>query len=231
MQRLENMRLRVEKACDLAGRDPSTVTVLAVGKKHPAALIRALFERGQCAFGENQLQEARQKQLQLADLDISWHFIGHIQSNKTRDLAGHFDWVQSVDRLKVLKLLSAQRPAALPDLNICLQVNIDAEPQKSGLLPEDLPEMAHLAAEMPGLAFRGLMAIPKASTDQKQVRNSFRRLRTLYDGLCAEGYRLDTLSMGMSADLETAIAQGSTMIRIGTGLFGPRPLKREEAEQ
>ncbi len=136
MQRLENMRMRVEKACVLAGRDPSAVTVLAVGKKHPAALIRVLFEQGQCAFGENQLREARQKQLQLADLDIRWHFIGHIQSNKTRDLAGYFDWVQSVDRLKVLKMLSAQRPAALPALNICLQVNIDREPQKSGLLPE-----------------------------------------------------------------------------------------------
>ena len=231
MQRLESMRLRVQKACVLAGRDPSELTVLAVGKKHPAALIRALFEQGQCAFGENQLQEARQKQLQLADLDIRWHFIGHIQSNKSRDLAGHFDWVQSVDRPKVLKLLSAQRPATLPALNICLQVNIDREPQKSGILPENLPEMARLAAEMPGIVLRGLMAIPKASTDEKETGNSFHRVRMLYDGLCAEGYRLDTLSMGMSADLETAIAQGSTMIRIGTDLFGPRPLKPKEAER
>ena len=139
MQRLENIRMRVQKACVLAGRDPSTVTVLAVGKKHPATMIRTLFKQGQRAFGENQLQEARQKQLQLADLDINWHYIGQVQSNKTRDLARHFDWVQSVDRIKVLKLLSAQRPPALPALNICLQVNIDREPQKSGLLPKDLP--------------------------------------------------------------------------------------------
>ena len=231
MQRLENMRMRVQKACVLAGRDPSTVTVLAVGKKHPATMIRALFKQGQREFGENQLQEARQKQLQLADLDINWHYIGQVQSNKTRDLARYFDWVQSVDRIKVLKLLSAQRPPALPALNICLQVNIDREPQKSGLLAEDLPEMAQMTTEMPGIALRGLMAIPKANTGERETASSFRRVRLLYDGLRAQGYRLDTLSMGMSADLETAIAHGSTLIRIGTDLFGPRPMKREEATE
>ncbi len=231
MQRLEKIRMRVQKACVLAGRDPSAVTVLAVGKKHPETLIRALFEQGQRAFGENQLQEARRKQLQLADLDINWHFVGQVQSNKTRDLARHFDWVQSVDRIKVLKLLSAQRPPALPALNICLQVNIDREPQKSGLLPEDLPEMAQMTTEMPGIALRGLMAIPKANTGDRETARSFHRVRMLYDGLCAQGYRLDTLSMGMSADLETAIAHGSTLIRIGTDLFGPRPMKREEATE
>ena len=211
------------KACKMADRDPSEVSVLAVGKKHPAALIQNLYQHGQRAFGENQLQEARQKQLELADLDIIWHFIGHVQSNKTQALAEHFDWVQSVDRAKILKGLSAKRPANIPALNICLQVNIDREPQKSGLLEEELAEMAQMAMDQPGIALRGLMAIPRASPDPGETIDSFRRVKALYDDLRDQGYPLDTLSMGMSSDLEAAIAQGSTMVRVGTVLFGPRP--------
>jgi pyridoxal phosphate enzyme (YggS family) len=223
MQRLENLRLRIKNACDRVGRDPLGITVLAVGKKHPVTSIRDLYEQGQRAFGENQLQEARQKQHQLADLDIDWHFIGHVQSNKTRQLAQYFDWVQSVDRIKILKRLSEQRPTSMPALNICLQINIDREPQKSGLLPEELQEIARLAANLPGISLRGLMAIPKPAKDAQEASASFRRVKALYEDLRALGYTLDTLSMGMSADLETAIAEGSTMVRVGTDLFGPRP--------
>lgn len=197
--------------------------MLAVGKKHPARMIRELYGQGQRAFGENLLQEALEKQRQLADLKIEWHYIGHIQSNKTRPLAEHFDWVQSVDREKVLNRLSAQRPESHPPLNICLQVNIDREQQKSGVLPEGLPGLARRALDLPGIALRGLMAIPRPSSDPVVCRESFRRVRALYEDLCELGCNLDTLSMGMSADLEHAIAEGSTMIRVGTDLFGPRP--------
>ena len=223
MQGLENLRLRLKKACELADRNVSEVILLAVGKKHPASSIRKLHLEGQTAFGENVLQEARDKQLELTDLGIEWHFIGRVQSNKTRALAEHFDWVQSVDRLKVLDRLSRYRPKSAPELNICLQVNIDEEPQKSGLLPAQLEPIAEIAAKLPGINFRGLMAIPRASEDRESTRDSFRRVKALYDKLREEGYKLDTLSMGMSSDLEIAIAQGSTMVRVGTDLFGPRP--------
>jgi len=225
MQGLENLSLRVRIACEKAGRNPSEVTVLAVGKKHPAARIRGLYEQGQFDFGENQLQEARLKQLELADLDINWYFIGHLQSNKTLAIAEHFDWVQSVDRVKILNRLSAQRPRPLAPINICLQVNIDMEPQKSGLLPEQVFELAQLAVGLRGIQLRGLMAIPRASNDPGEVNDSFRRVKVLYDELRTEGFILDTLSMGMSSDLESAIAHGSTMVRVGTDLFGPRPKK------
>ena len=222
MQGLENLRLRLKKACDSAGREAANVRILAVGKKHPAASIRELYRSGQVAFGENQLQEARDKQRELADLGIEWHYIGHIQSNKTRAIAEHFDWVQSVDRMKVLKRLSSQRPGAYPALNICLQVNIEQEPQKSGLLPEQLDALAEAASGLPGIRLRGLMAIPRASDDLLELGDSFRRVREQYELLCGKGYELDTLSMGMSSDLEIAIAEGSTMVRVGTDLFGPR---------
>jgi pyridoxal phosphate enzyme (YggS family) len=223
MQRLEKLRLRLEKACESAGRDASGVRILAVGKKHPSASIRELYAQGQRAFGENMLQEALDKQRQLQDLAIEWHFIGHIQSNKTRQLAERFPWVQTVDREKVLNRLSGQRPEDLPPLNICLEVNIDREPQKSGVLPEDLPALARLAMDAPRIRLRGLMAIPRHSEDPAEQRDSFRRVKALYDDLCALGCELDTLSMGMSADLEQAVAEGSTMVRVGTDLFGPRP--------
>ena len=228
MQGLENLRLRLQKACELADRKVSEVRLLAVGKKHPATSIRSLFERGQSAFGENLLQEARQKQLDLADLDIEWHYIGHIQSNKTRSIAEHFDWVQSVDRGKILSRLSTQRPATANPLNVCLQVNIDREVQKSGLLPEQLENVARKTRDLPGIRLRGLMALPKATSDQREAKDSFRRVKVLYDRLCDQGFDLDTLSMGMSSDLELAVAQGSTMVRIGTDLFGPRPKTEED---
>ena len=195
MQGLENVRLRIAKACKNAGRE----------------------------FGENQLQEALSKQAELADLDIEWHFIGSIQSNKTRDIAARFDWVQSVDRVKILKRLSAQRPEKLEPINICLQVNIDAEPQKSGLLPDEVEEVAMLADSLPGIRLRGLMTIPRATDDAKQAADSFHRTRVLYDELRRSHPTMDTLSMGMSSDLEIAIAEGSTMVRVGSDLFGPRP--------
>jgi pyridoxal phosphate enzyme (YggS family) len=223
MQGLENLRLRLRKACEIVGRNPADIRLLAVGKKHPALSIRKLFGQGQVEFGENQLQEARQKQQDLADLPIQWHFIGHLQSNKAQQVAEHFDWVQSVDRLKILNLLSAHRPASLEPLNICLQVNIDRESQKSGLLPEQVVELAELTKTSSGIQLRGLMAIPKASSDPAEVSDSFRRVFDLYADLRNRGFALDTLSMGMSSDLESAIAQGSTMVRIGTDLFGPRP--------
>ena len=223
MQGLENLRLRLRNACEMADRKTSEVKVIAVGKKHPAVRIRELYQQGQRQFGENLLQEARQKQLELTDLEIEWHFIGHLQSNKTLQVAENFDWVQSVDRAKVLNKLSTQRPPALAALNICLQVNIDREAQKSGLLPDQVEELAQLANRLPGVKLRGLMAIPRASSDLKEVSNSFQRVSELYEGLRSRGYDLDTLSMGMSSDLESAVAQGSTMVRIGTDLFGPRP--------
>ena len=213
MQGHENLSLRLRIACELVDRNPSEVRLLAVGKRHPALSIRQLFEQGQVEFGENQLQEARQKQRELADLRIQWHFIGHLQSNKAQKVSEHFDWVQSVERLKVLNLLSAHRPASLQPLNICLQVNIDREIQKSGLMPDQVAELAQIADTLPGIKLRGLMAIPKASSDPAELTDSFRRVYNLYADLCSRGFALDTLSMGMSSDLETAIAQGSTMVR------------------
>lgn len=222
MQGLENVRLRLEKACNDAGRPPGSVALLAVGKKHPAQALRAIHAQGQRHFGENEVQEAIKKQSDLADLDITWHFIGNIQSNKTRVISTHFHWVQSVDREKILRRLSSQRPADAAPLNVCLQVNIDAEPQKGGLAPDELKDLARLAQALPGIRLRGLMCIPKVTENEDATRDSFRRTRALYDDLREQGVGLDTLSMGMSGDLELAVLEGSTMVRIGTDIFGPR---------
>ena len=222
-QRWSEVQNRIASACRAAGRAPGSVQLLAVGKQHPAEAIRQLHALGQRAFGENRVDEALSKQAALADLDIEWHFIGAVQSNKTRDLAGHFDWVQSVDREKILRRLSEQRPAELGELNICLQLNIDDEPQKAGLPPADLEAMAELAEQLPGLRLRGLMCIPEAGASEAHTRASFARMRGLFTQLRAQGHPLDTLSMGMSGDLELAVAEGSTMLRVGTDLFGPRP--------
>jgi len=219
---LQKICSRVELACNKAGRNPAEVFILAVSKGHPAARIGELYDFGQRAFGENYVQEALAKQEQLQALDIEWHFLGPLQSNKTREVAHHFDWVQSADRKKILKRLSEQRPAGLPELNVCIQVNIDREVQKSGVMSEDLEEMARYAANMKNLRLRGLMAIPRQSGGGHTTADSYRRLRRLFDGLVARGIPLDTLSMGMSADFETAISEGSTLVRIGTDLFGPR---------
>ncbi len=223
LDRLDRVRARIAAACLAAGRDPAGVRLLAVSKKQPAELIRRFFEAGQPAFGENRLQEAMVKQDQLAGLEIEWHFIGPVQSNKTRELAERFQWVQSVDREKTLRRLSDHRPSDLPPLNICLQVNIDREPQKAGLDPNDVQALAQQARGLPGVRLRGLMAIPRFTDDKASIRDSFQRMRILYDALKESDQSLDTLSLGMSGDLELAVEEGSTLVRVGTDLLGPRP--------
>jgi pyridoxal phosphate enzyme (YggS family) len=220
--KLNKVRTRMATTSEFAGRNPGSVSLLAVSKRHSANSIRTLFIAGQKDFGENYVQEALKKQQKLSDLGIVWHFIGPLQSNKTRDVAQHFDWVHSVDRAKILRRLSEQRPENLPPLNICLQVNIDDEAQKSGARVGDIPALARLANDLPGLKLRGLMAIPSQTTMDQTGSNSFDRMKQLFEDLKSAGIELDTLSMGMSADLEPAIAAGSTLVRIGTDLFGPR---------
>jgi len=221
----EKLRLvsqRIEKACIAAGRQPSEVALLAVSKWHPAEKIIELNRLGVISFGENQLQEAMQKQQELTNLDLQWHFIGTVQSNKTRAIAENFQWVQSVDRQKILQRLSSQRPPGMAPINVCLQVNIDLEPQKSGATPEEILQLAAFAADLDNIRLRGLMAIPRFTTDAKQQHQSFHKVKKLFEKLNKEGHELDTLSMGMSSDLESAILEGSTMVRIGTDLFGKR---------
>jgi pyridoxal phosphate enzyme (YggS family) len=222
-ENLESIRTRVESACRTAERSPAEVRILAVSKRHSADRIRALHELGQEAFGENYVQEAVAKVKELQDLEIEWHYIGPLQSNKTREAAAHFDWVQSADREKILRRLSGQRPEQLAPLNICIQVNIDREPQKAGVLPEDTEALAKLCRELPGLKLRGLMCIPRIASDEHDPADSYRRTKELFDHLRHSGLEIDTLSMGMSADLEAAILHGSTMVRVGTDLLGPRP--------
>jgi pyridoxal phosphate enzyme (YggS family) len=219
---LQNVRSRVDRACKIAHREASEVVILAVSKRHPAERIKDLYRLGQRAFGENYVQEARTKQSLLHDLDIEWHFIGPLQSNKTGVVAQNFHWVQSADRMKILTRLSAQRPPELPALNICIQVNIDREKQKGGVMPEHLMEMAHSVQGLDHLNLRGLMAIPKPATAEHDSIESYRRMRELFNTLLASGLDLDTLSMGMSGDLETAIMEGSSMVRVGTDLLGAR---------
>lgn len=223
-ENLDNVSSRLTAACEAAGRVTDSVRLLAVSKRHPADKIQFLYEHGLRAFGENIVAEATEKRQALKNLDIEWHFIGPIQSNKTREIAATFAWVQSVDRIKILRRLSDQRPASLPPLNICLQVNIDGETQKAGCAPENTMELAESADALPNIRLRGLMAIPRYKTDLGGTDPvSFQKLKALYDECQAAGFQLDTLSMGMSADLEQAIASGSTMVRIGTDIFGKRP--------
>jgi pyridoxal phosphate enzyme (YggS family) len=210
---------RAETAC---GRPPGSTRLLAVSKTQPTGAIRRLAELGQHAFAESYLQEALGKIATLRDLDLEWHYIGRVQSNKTREIALHFRWVHSVDRLKVAERLSAQRPETLGPLNICIQVNVGGEATKGGVDPTELPALAMAIASLPSLRLRGLMAIPPASDDTAAQRRHFAALREARDGLDRRGLKLDTLSMGMSGDLESAIAEGATMVRIGTALFGPR---------
>jgi pyridoxal phosphate enzyme (YggS family) len=220
--RLKSVLHRIEKACASAGRQTGEVSLLAVSKWHPAARVRLFCSLGVRSFGENQLQEALGKQQELTDLDIEWHFIGTIQSNKTRAIAENFQWVQSVDRQKILQRLAAQRPVQSKPLNICLQVNIDLEPQKGGAAPGEVLRLAELARDLDNIRLRGLMAIPRLTSNVEEQRQRFRKIRSLFEMLKNEGHDIDTLSMGMSADLEPAIAEGSTMVRIGTDLFGAR---------
>jgi len=217
---------RIREAAQAAGRDPATVGLLAVSKTQPAATIRQAHSAGLIDFGENYLQEALEKQAELADLALVWHFIGPIQSNKTRAIAEHFDWVHSVDRLKIAQRLSDQRPTELPPLNVCLQVNVSGEASKSGCAPEDVPELARAIAALPNLRLRGLMAIPEPTDDIAEQHAAFARVRRLQHELDTE---LDTLSMGMSQDLEAAITEGATWVRIGTALFGARAYPAQAA--
>lgn len=218
-ENIAKVRERIREAEQACGRPSGGVALLAVSKTKPAAAIREAHAAGLVDFGENYLQEALGKQAELADLALTWHFIGPIQSNKTRPIAEHFHWVHSVDRLKVAERLSAQRPAQLPPLNVCLQVNVSGEASKSGCAPEELPALAAAVAALPNLKLRGLMAIPEPTEDVAAQRAAFARLREL---LTALNLGLDTLSMGMSHDLEAAIAEGATCVRIGTALFGAR---------
>ena len=196
--------------------------LVAVSKRHPAKKIIALNKLGVLSFGENHLQEALQKQRELAGLDLQWHFIGTLQSNKTRAIAENFQWVQSVDRQKILVRLSEQRPESLQPLNVCLQVNIDLEPQKAGAKPEEVLQLAALVHGLNNIKLRGLMAIPRHTTVLEEQQQSFRKVKSLFETLKKEGHDVDTLSMGMSSDLEVAISEGSTMVRIGTDIFGKR---------
>ena len=210
---------RIRDAALAVQRDVTSVHLLAVSKTKPAAALREAYAAGLRDFGENYLQEARAKQVELADLPLSWHFIGPIQSNKTRDIAEHFAWVHSVDRLKIAQRLSEQRPADLPPLNICIQVNVSGEASKSGCTPHDLAALAAAINVLPRLKLRGLMAIPEPTDDRSEQDAAFATVRTLLQSL---NMGLDTLSMGLSHDLESAIAQGATWVRIGTALFGAR---------
>ncbi|ROL77254.1 YggS family pyridoxal phosphate-dependent enzyme [Pseudomonas vranovensis] len=216
---LSTLAARIRAAALAAGREPAAVQLLAVSKTKPAAAVREAFAAGVRDVGENYLQEALNKQGELTDLPLTWHFIGPIQSNKTRAIAEHFDWVHSVDRLKIAQRLSEQRPGNLAALNICLQVNVSGEASKSGCTPEELPALASAIAALPRLRLRGLMAIPEPTDDEAAQLAAFTRVRELQASLQLP---LDTLSMGMSHDLEAAIAQGATWVRIGTALFGAR---------
>ncbi len=222
---LQQVRLRIEQACLRAGRDPATVRLLAVSKTFDADAVSEAWQAGQTAFGENYVQEGVDKILHLRAQGVQgveWHCIGPLQSNKTRPVAEHFDWVQSVDRLKVAQRLSEQRPAELPALQVCVQVNVDGGPTKAGVTPEEAPALVKAVAALPGLHLRGLMCIPEPAQDFASACAVFGRARALFDALNESGLALDTLSMGMSDDLEAAIGSGSTMVRVGSAIFGRR---------
>ena len=220
---LQDVRARIATACQLAGRNVEDVTLLAVSKTFGAEAVRAAAGAGQRAFGENYVQEGIDKITQLRDLALAWHCIGPLQSNKTRLVAEHFDWVHTVDRLKIAERLSAQRPEGLAPLNVCIQVNIDGGPTKSGVAPAEALALARAVAALPRLALRGLMTIPEPAPDFEAARAIHASAKALFDQLNAEGLGLDTLSMGMSADLEAAVDAGATMVRVGTAIFGARP--------
>lgn len=221
---LQAVKNDIAAAAQQAGRAPSEVMLLAVSKTVSAERVREAFQAGQPAFGENYVQEGVEKIDALADLrgQIAWHFIGPLQSNKTRQVAEQFDWVHAIDRLKIAERLSAQRPGDLPPLQVCIQVNISDESTKSGVAPADVLPLAQAIAALPNLRLRGLMAIPAPAEDDASQRRPFAALRTLLGQLREAGLDVDTLSMGMSADMDAAIAEGATLVRIGTAIFGAR---------
>ena len=221
-ENIANVRAAIARACARSGRDVAAITLLAVSKAQTPAAIRLAAQAGIDSIGENYCQEALKKIAALRDRALVWHFIGPLQSNKTAAVAAAFDWVQSVDRLKIAQRLSAQRPAQLPPLNVCVQVNIDDEASKSGVAPAELPALLNAIAALPNLSLRGLMAIPRAAATPEQRHDSFARLRELFERERARFAQFDTLSMGMSDDFESAIEEGATLIRVGSAIFGAR---------
>ena len=220
---LDSVRVRIARAAALAGREPASIRLLAVSKQQPAAMVRAAALAGQREFGENYAQEGTDKVDALADVaDLVWHFIGQLQGNKTREIAGRFAWVHTVDRERVAARLSAQRPPGAPPLQVLLQVRLADEAGKGGVIPAETPALAAAVASLPGLQLRGLMCIPPPAADLEAQRMPFRQLRQLLESLNAAGHRLDTLSMGMSDDLEAAVLEGATIVRVGTAIFGRR---------
>ena len=226
---LTTVHQRMSLAAARAGRDPQSVRLIAVSKGQPTEAVVAAAAAGVTDFGENYLQEALAKIAEVPRTGLTWHFIGQLQSNKTRPVAEQFDWVHTVDRLKLAERLSAQRPAEVGPLNICLQVKLADEAAKGGIAPDDLPALAHAVQSLPRLQLRGLMCVPPASDDPAVERSHFAQLRRLAEALRRDGIPLDTLSMGMSDDLESAILEGATHIRIGTAIFGPRNLHAPHA--
>jgi pyridoxal phosphate enzyme (YggS family) len=221
---LQIVRARIVRAAERAGRDPGSIRLLAVSKQQPAALVQAAAAAGQTEFGENYVQEGIDKVTALADVPgLVWHFIGRLQGNKTRDVAERFDWVHTVDRERIASRLSAQRPHDASPLQVLLQVRLADEPGKAGVTPAQVPALAAAVAALPRLRLRGLMCIPPPAADQDAQRRPFRQLRELLESLGAAGYSLDTLSMGMSDDLEAAVLEGATIVRVGTAIFGRRP--------
>jgi pyridoxal phosphate enzyme (YggS family) len=212
----------LRKAAIDAGRDPADVHLLAVSKKQPLEKIEAAYAAGQRHFGENIVQEGLDKIEALADLELTWHFIGHLQSNKTRPVAENFDWVHTIDKLKTARRLSDQRPGHLSPLNVCIQVNVDDEASKSGIAPQDLPELAAACADLPRLRLRGLMCLPAIRDAFEEQRVPFAALRRMAEELRQQGIEMDTLSMGMTGDYRAAVFEGATIVRIGTALFGER---------
>ncbi len=219
---LQTVKDRIARVAQSIGRQSDEITLLAASKTNPADALREAWVAGQTIFGENYLQEALAKMPALVDLPIEWHFIGPIQSNKTRRIAENFAWVHSVDRAKVADRLSKDRPESLPPLQICLQVNVSGEDSKSGVEPEELAALAAHVVNLPHLKLRGLMAVPELTTATALQRSQFHLLRELFEQLKRDGCELDTLSMGMSEDMDIALAEGATMVRVGTAIFGPR---------
>ncbi len=219
---LQAVQARISKAAAAVGRSPESVRLLAVSKTWPLSCVVDAAAAGQRAFGENYVQEGIDKIAAISGRNLEWHFIGPLQSNKTKPVAEHFDWVHSVERLKIAERLSAQRPAYLPPLQVCVQVNVSGEASKSGCLPDEALALCRAVAALPGLQLRGLMAIPEPVEDPVAQRAPFRQLRELSEQIRAAGLPLDTLSMGMSHDLEAAVAEGATIVRIGTAIFGER---------
>jgi len=220
--RLQAVLARIDAAAARAGRDPASVRLLAVSKQHPAAAVAAAAAAGQREFGENYVQEGVAKIAALGDQPLTWHFIGQLQSNKTREVAAHFQWVHTLDRERIATRLDAQRPHHAAPLEVLLQVKLDDEPGKGGAEPAELPRLAEFVAGLPRLRLRGLMCLPRPEEEESAQRLPFRRLRELLEDLNRRGHALDTLSMGMSADLEAAVLEGATLVRIGTAIFGPR---------